>query len=44
MYDNHCVNFLGFKGIVAGDVVNDEVEDTDDNDRRMSVLMTMFFT
>ena len=32
MYDSLCVNFFGFKGIGARDVVNDEVEDTDDND------------
>ena len=32
MYVSHFVNFFGFKGIGARDVVNDEVEDSDDND------------
>jgi hypothetical protein len=32
LYGGHCVNFFGSKDIGAGDIVNEEDEDTDDND------------
>ena len=32
MYGSHCVNFFGFKVVGAGDVVNKEDEDTEDNE------------